>query len=56
MNLARYAKLWVALSGLAAQAIADGVIDGRPAWWVSSLIAAITAAGVFAVPNAEESA
>jgi hypothetical protein len=56
MNLARYAKFWTALSGLAAQAVADGVIDGRPAWWVSSVIAAITAAAVFTVPNAPEDA
>lgn len=51
MNLANYNKLWVALAGFIAQIIAQGLISGEAAAWTSAVVAAITAAGVFAAPN-----
>lgn len=49
--LNKYNKLWVALSGAIAQAIAQGLIGGTSAVVASIIIGAITTAGVFAVPN-----
>lgn len=51
--MTKYNKLWVALSGVVAQAIAQGLINGNAAAWVSILIGSITAAGVFAAKNGE---
>lgn len=50
-NLARYRKFIVALIGLAAQAVNEGLIHGTAAHWVTVVIAALTAAGVVVTPN-----
>ncbi len=48
----RIRKTLVALAGFAATLLAAGVLDPDVAPWVQAGLAALTAAGVYAVPNA----
>jgi hypothetical protein len=49
--LARVRKFLIALAGLAAIGITQGLIEGSAADWCAAGIAALTAAGVYVVPN-----
>ena len=51
MKLARYRKFLVALAGVLAQAVNQGLVEGTAAQWVTIILAALTAAGVVATPN-----
>lgn len=52
--VARVRKFLVAVAGLLAQVIASGALDGNDdvRVWVQAVLAVLTAAGVYAVPNA----
>lgn len=50
--MARYSKAWAALAAGIAVVLAAGLITGQTAVWVSTLVAAVTAAlGVYAAPK-----
>ena len=51
-NLGKYIKLWVALAGVGAQILAKYLgIDDLADLDADTIIAILTAAGVYAVPN-----
>jgi hypothetical protein len=50
-DLALVKKFLVALLGLAAMAVTQGLISGTAAEWVAIGVAGATAAGVYIVPN-----
>lgn len=52
MTLAQVRKAAVAAAGIVGQVVAAGVIPDRYLPWTSILIAALTAVGVYGVPNA----
>jgi len=49
--MGRYRKGLVAAAGLLAQAVAAGIIPAPYDKWAAIFLAALTAAGVYAVPN-----
>lgn len=49
--MSKYAKLIAALVGAVTLAVSQGLITGTGAKWVGVVIAALTAAGVYIVPN-----
>lgn len=51
MSPARIAKFLAALAGAAAQAVNSGLIDGDARNWLTVVIAVLTAAAVYLVPN-----
>jgi len=50
-SVARARKFVVALLGALVGLVAQGVIDGDAAQWVTTAVAVATALGVYAVPN-----
>lgn len=55
MNLAQYRKFIVALIGLGATLVAQGLVAGSTARWVAIVVAAATSLGVYRAPNEPES-
>lgn len=56
INLAEIRKFLTALAGVAGTAIAQGLVSGAAAKWLSLAIAATTAVLVYLIPNAPTAA
>lgn len=49
--MSRYGKAWVAVVGFIGSVMSQGLLPDSWVPWVTALVAGLTAAGVWAVPN-----